>query len=182
MKRLPAISLALLSVLGTSLMAAEGGSEVAIRLKSSKLDLLQGIAQAEKTQGKAISAKFEMKDGVLMLSIYTARAGLGTDPEHNVLVELIGDATIPSWAPKTEVFADAEHLKRSAMHLTLVQSSKLSLTDAIRRAASATGGQVYSAIPAIRAGVPVYDVTAAVTGGTPRHVLIDASSGAVLEK
>lgn len=181
MRHLTALSMTLLLISAAPLMAADGGAEVAMRLAGSKLDLLQGIAQSEKTQGKAISAKFEMKAGVLMLSVYTAKAGLGTDPEHNVLVELIGDATKPSWMPEVEVFADPEHLKRSAMHLTLVQTAKLSLTDAIRRAASATGGQVYSAIPVVHTGAPAYDVVAAVAGGKSRHVIIDAASGAVRE-
>ena len=63
------------------------------QLKGSKLTLAQGIAQAEKDSGPAISAKFELDEGHLSLSVYTAKAGLDKDAEHNVLMELSGDPT-----------------------------------------------------------------------------------------
>jgi hypothetical protein len=157
--------------------AAGSGDEVVARLNASKHTLLQGIAQAEKAHGKAISAKFEMKGETLMLSVYTARAGLGNDAEHNELIELLGDASQANWTPAIEVFADAEHLKRSAMHLTLVQTSRLSLVDAVRKTESATRGKVYSAIPSIRAGVPVYDIALTMPDGKSRQMSIDGSSG-----
>jgi uncharacterized membrane protein YkoI len=158
-------------------LAAGGGDEVAARLNYSKHTLLQGIAQSEKAHGKAISAKFEMKGETLMLSVYTAKAGLEKDAEHNELIELIGDASQASWSPEIEVFADAEHLKRSAMQLTLVQTSKLSLVDAVKKAESATQGKVYSAIPSVRAGAPVYDVAVAMPDGKSKHLSVDGNTG-----
>jgi uncharacterized membrane protein YkoI len=172
--------IALLAV-NVSAIAAEGGGEVANRLGYSKHTLLQGISQSEKAHGKAISAKFEMKGQSLMLSVYTARQGLPKDAEHNELLELIGSAEQSPWSPEVEVFEDKEHLKRSAMQLTLVQASKLSLVDAVNKAAAATQGQVYSVIPALRDGVPVYDVRVAVKGGLDKHMSIDGNTGAVRE-
>src|SRR5829696_4227274 len=104
------------------------------KLAASRHTLVDGIRQAEKTEGPAISAKFEMKGDQLMLSVYTAKQGRDKDAEHNTLMELIGSASDATWTPETEVFADKEHIARSAMHLTLMQMSRLSLTDAIKKA------------------------------------------------
>ena len=175
------LTLVALLAVHVSAIAAEGGAEVANRLAYSKHTLLQGISQSEKAHGKAISAKFEIKGQSLMLSVYTARESLAKDAEHNELLELIGSAEQASWTPEVEVFEDKEHLKRSAMQLTLVQASKLSLIDALNKAASATQGQVYSVIPAVRDGVPVYDVRVALKGGSTKHVSIDGNTGAVRE-
>src|SRR5262249_32657396 len=58
-------------------------------LPSSKHKLSEGIKQAaSKAPEAAISAKFELEEGKLSLSVYTAEKGLDTDAEHNVLKEL----------------------------------------------------------------------------------------------
>jgi uncharacterized membrane protein YkoI len=176
LKRLGLV-LVLASFTATPLFAAEGGAELLGRLKESKHSLLKGIAQSEEAHGKAISAKFEMKDNTLVLSVYTAGKGLDKDAEHNEMIELIGDATQARWSPEKEVFEDAEHLKRSAMQLTLVQSSKLSLVDAVKKAESATQGKVYSAIPAVHSGVPVYDILVVTSDGKSKHLSIDGNTG-----
>src|SRR5215207_8657831 len=115
------LALALTILFGTPVGSAgvlarrqEGESGVLLgRLKDSKISLADGIRQAEKTYGRAVSAKFEMKGDKLVLSVYTAKAGLFEDAEHNVLMEVIGDATRPQWTPKTEVFEDRPHIARS---------------------------------------------------------------------
>src|SRR6266436_5170362 len=104
------------------------------KLKDSKISLLEGIAQAEKTSGPVTSAKFEMDGDSLSLSIYTAPQGLNTPAETNELSELSGDPTASAFAPKTEVFADKEHIARASVHLTLMQLSRLTLTQIIREA------------------------------------------------
>src|SRR5215216_1267516 len=75
------------------LFAAEEDSALLGKLKDSKHSLVDGIKQSEKENGVAISAKFEMKGETLMLSVYTAKAGLDKDSEHNALIELQGDAS-----------------------------------------------------------------------------------------
>jgi uncharacterized membrane protein YkoI len=146
------------------------------RLKDSKHSLADGIKQSEKENGVAISAKFEMKGDTLMLSVYTAKQGLDKDAEHNALIELQGDASTSSWKPEIEVFEDKKHLTRAAMQLTLVQMSKLTLTEAIKKAESAQPGTVYSAIPSVKSGNAVYDVLVAVDGKTV-HVTVDGKTG-----
>src|SRR5829696_1949895 len=112
-------------------------------LKESKISLADGIRQAEKAYGPAISAKFEMKGDKLVLSVYTAKEGLSKDSEHNVLMELIGDATKAEWEPETEVFEDKPHIARSAMHLTVLQLTKLTLEDIVKKASAKQRGTVY---------------------------------------
>lgn len=148
------------------------------RLKDSKHTLAAGIAQSEKENGVAISAKFEMKGDTLMLSVYTAKAGLGKDAEHNALIELQGDAATAEWKPETEVFEDKKHLTRSAMQLTLVQLSKLTLADVIKKAEAAQPGMVYSVIPSVKDGSPVFDVLVATAEGKSVHLSVDGKTGA----
>src|SRR5215210_6453869 len=116
---------------GSAFAAEDAAGALLPRLKESKHTLAEGITQAEKENGVAISAKFEVEDGKLWLSVYTAKAGLDKDAEHNALIELKGDATMKPWKPETEVFEDKKHLTRAAMQLSLVQLGKLSLTKAI---------------------------------------------------
>ena len=68
-------------------------SDLLKRLGEAKLSLGQGIAQIAYEHGPAISGKFEIKKGILKLSVYTVRDGLKIGAEKNPLLELIGDAT-----------------------------------------------------------------------------------------
>ena len=169
-----------LTLTGGFLRAAEQDDAVLLgRLKDSKLSLAAGIAQSEKENGVAISAKFEMEGEAVNLSVYTAKAGLAQDSEHNVLIELAGDSAKSPWKPEAEVFEDKKHLTRSAMQLTLVQLSKLSLVDAIKKAEAAQPGRVYSITPAVKAGDPVFNVKVATAAGKSVEVVVNGKTGAV---
>jgi hypothetical protein len=145
-------------------------------LPSAKVDLAQGIAQAERRGARAISAKFELEAGKLALSVYTAKTGISADAEHNVLAELSGDPSLAEWQPKEEIFADAKHLTRAAYHLTLVQRSGMSLSAVIAKALAMQPGQVYSIEPAIHERSPIFHVLVATPGGG--HLEVDVESGA----
>jgi len=163
---------------GVSLLAAEGGDDALLaKLKDSKFSLADGIAQSEKENGVAISAKFEMEGEKLSLSVYTAKAGLGKHAEHNALIELSGDPTQSTWKTDTEVFEDKKHLTRSAMQLTLVQLSKLTLAEAIKKAEAAQPGTVYSITPAVKDGNPVFHVKVANAEGKSVNVVVDGKTG-----
>src|SRR5829696_461418 len=166
----------LVALAASAVLAAEDDGALLGRLKDSKHSLADGIKQSEKENGVGISAKFEMKGDTLMLSVYTAKAGLDKDSEHNALIELQGDAAKSTWTPEIEVFEDKKHLTRSAMQLTLVQLSKLSLTDAIKKAEATQPGTVYSVIPSVKGGNAVYDVLVAADGKTV-HVTVDGKTG-----
>lgn len=157
-------------------VAAGDDAAVLAKLKTSKHTLAEGVQAAQKENGVAISAKIEFEDGKLWLSVYTAKAGLDKDPEHNVLMELKGDATTAKWEPKVEVFEDKKHLARSAMQLTATQTSPLTLEEVIKKAAAQKKGTVYSVIPAVREGKTVFDVLVATPGGKSEHLTIDEST------
>jgi len=145
-------------------------------LPSAQVDLETGIAQAEREGARAISAKFEIDDGHLSLSVYTAKKGIAEDAEHNVLAELTGDPTGPAWQPTEEIFADTKHLTRAAYHLTLVQRSQMTLAAVIAKALAKAPGQVYSVEPGIHDRSPIFHVLIATVGGG--HVKVDVESGA----
>ena len=169
---------------GTSPAAAEhdeskpGSNDSALvaLLPSSKIGLAEGIALAERKGGTAISAKFELEDGKLSLSVYTAKSGLDADAEHNVLAELSGDPTQSEWQVKEQVFSDIKHITRASYHLTLVQRSRMNLAAVIAKAIAKQPGQVYSVEPAIHERSPIFHVGIATAGGG--HVNVDVESGA----
>lgn len=168
----------------TDLAAQYKGEEARIllsRLKDSKHSLSDGIGQAEKAHGIAISAKFEMKGDRLMLSVYTAKDGRQKDAEHNTLMELIGDATTPQWKPEIEVFEDKAHIARSAMHLTLMQVTGLTLDDVVRKAAAGQAGTVYSAIPAVRNGKPACEVLVTTPDSKSISLVFDLQTGSMIK-
>src|SRR5438128_3791201 len=96
-------------------------------LAKSKLTLSEGMRQATKGAAVPISAKFELEDGKLSLSVYTAEKGLSVIPEKNVLQELSGSPVAEKWAPSVEVFKDVPHVSRSSQQLTLMALGKASL-------------------------------------------------------
>jgi len=175
------LTAALLAVVSSFPAVAAGDDQstqaLIARLKESKISLVDGIRQSEKQYGLAISAKFELEDGALNLSVYNAKEGRSKDAEHNVLTEAAGDSSKNPWTPKLEVFEDKKHLTRSSMHLTLVQTSKLGLTDAVKKVASR--GTVYSITPAIVGNAAVYEVLVATPDGKSTKFAVDARTGNV---
>lgn len=175
------LTVALLAVVSSFPVIAAGDDQstqaLIAKLKESKITLVDGIRQSEKQYGLAISAKFELEDGALNLSVYNAKEGRSKDAEHNVLTEAAGDASKTPWTPKLEVFEDKKHLTRSSMQLTLVQTSKLGLTDAVKKVADR--GTVYSITPAIVGNGPVYRVLVATPDGKSTKYAVDARTGNV---
>lgn len=160
------------SLLFASLSQAAGSTdtETVRRIAQSKHTLVQGIRQAAKTQGAPISAKFEFEDGKFWLSVYTAKAGIEADAEHNTLIELKGEPNAAAWNPNVEVFEDKKHLTRSAMQLTLLQQSKLDLAAVVEKAAANEKGVPYSAIPAFKNGKGIVVVKFATPDGTSHSI------------
>ncbi|MBI1852259.1 MAG: hypothetical protein HYR85_18105 [Planctomycetes bacterium] len=156
-------------ILGGAVLRAaamgEGDDQNAALLKvlsKSKLTLAQGIQQAaSKSPDVAVSAKFELDNGKLSLSVYTAEKGLGGDAEHNVLEELAGSPEAEKWAPETEVFKDVEHVARSAQQLTLMSLSPLSLIDVLKKAEKDQSGTIYAITPVLRDRKPQFVVLVA---------------------
>ena len=147
---------------------AEGDSKelqaVAQALIKSKLSLLEGIRQVSHGSAAAISAKFELEDGKMSLSIYTAEKGLAVSAEDNVLQELSGNPEEDKWTPKTEVFKDVPHAARAAEQLALMSLSRKSLSAIIDDVQKTHPGTVFSITPAIKNHKPVAVVLIAQKG------------------
>src|SRR5262245_66479545 len=77
-----------------------------------------------------------MKDGKLMLSIYTSAKGFYTAAEDNSFNEYIGDATKTTWDPEKEVFADLKHIARSAQYHALLSMTKTSIPAIVQKASA----------------------------------------------
>jgi hypothetical protein len=114
---------------------------------------LRKLANSHK-YGGFTEAKFELDDnGTLSLSIYPVKEALDVDAERQTFFELAGDPTLTTFAPTESTFAvpDEEHLTRAARDLTIVQTARMSLLDAVTKAESKfSGGFVYWAIPTVR--------------------------------
>jgi len=137
-------------------------------LPQSKLTLLDGVRQSAKGSAVPISAKFELEDGKLSLSVYTAEKGLSVIPEKNVLQELSGSPTENKWEPKVEVFKDVPHVARSSQQLTLMALGKASLVQIIERVEKSQSGTVFSVTPVIRNHKPMAEVLVADKGKVSR--------------
>ena len=157
-----ALMMALLAAIAASPTAsAEDPKEtqaLLAALPQSKLTLLDGVRQATKGGAVPISAKFELEDGKLSLSVYTAEKGLSVIPEKNVLDELSGSPEQGKWEPKVEVFKDVPHVARSSQQLTLMALGKTSLVQIIERVEKSQSGTVFSVTPVIRNHKPVAEV------------------------
>ena len=157
------------SILGLQARAAEEGDndygELLKALPKSKHTLAQGIQQAAaKSPEVSISAKFELEDGKLSLSVYTAEKGLGTDAEHNVLKELAGSPEANKWDPEVEVFKDVPHVSRASQQLTLMSLTTHSLLEIIKQAEKDQPGTVFSITPVLHVRKAQFEVLVASQG------------------
>lgn len=146
-------------------------------LKTSKLSLVQGIAEGAKI-GPVIEAKFEVgDDGKLSLSVFPTSQPLTVDAERQVFKELSGDPTTASFTGGTETFADQEHLTRSARDLTLIQLSKKTLVQALSEVPS-NAGFPFWAIPTMRHGRAGFGVYTA-QGKSRQYRFVDGGGSSV---
>ncbi len=148
--RSPVRVVALVVALSVSARSPAGDEALLKALPASKHTLAEGIQQLSKGSEAAISAKFEVEDGKLSLSVYTAGKGLGVPAEKNVLQEYAGSPEAAAWKPDVEVFKDVEHVARSSEQLTLMSLGSTSLADVAKKAEKDHPGTVYSVTPVIR--------------------------------
>jgi hypothetical protein len=154
--------------------ADEGPAELLKALGGAKHTLLQGIAQVAKGSEVPTEAKYEMDKGKLMMTVYTSSKGFDTAAEDNGFNEYGGDATAASWAPSKEVFADLEHIARSAQYHTLLSMTKVTIPAIIQKASPQ--GTVFSVKEKVRNGKPVFEVMTA-QGGTAKTTYYDLVTG-----
>jgi hypothetical protein len=137
--------------------------ELAAALGSAKVSLAQGLAAAAK-HGKPISAKFEVEDGKLQLSVYVAKG--------KTFSEVIVDHVTGKVA-KSQAITGGDDLKHGAEQAGAMSSAKVSLQEATSRAVKANAGYTAaSVVPVIKDGRPTADV--ALMKGEERRVATES--------
>ena len=116
----------------------------------AKVTLQQGLTAAAQ-QGRPISAKFEVEDGKLQLSVYTAKDGKFS--------EVIVDHTSGNIA-KTESITEGEDLAEAKSQSAAMEKAKIDLKAAVDKSVAATSGsRAVSVTPDLRDGRAVASVT-----------------------
>ena len=143
-----------IGLLGAAIVPAwaEGGAEAALAAAMKNATAtLQGGLKASEPQGTPISAKFELEDGKLQLSIYTMKG--------NDFMEVVADPKTGAIA-KAEKITDADDLKAAALQKAAMAKAKLPLLTAAETAVKANAGaQAVSIFPELKNGQATAEVT-----------------------
>lgn len=160
--------------LATDRRTPELGADLSI-LKNAKLRMGEALNQFKDTYGCPIEAKYELaENGKLSLSVYPVK-DVDLDAERNRFSELSGDPTVTPFVAKVEAFHvnDVEHLTRSARDLTLVQSAKTTLREAVLAVEAANpNGLVYWAVPTTRERSAGYGIYVLDASGRSRYFFV----------
>ena len=125
-------------------------AELATALKDAKATLEEGLKISER-EGKPISAKFEVEDGKLQLSVYTLK---GNDFSEVVADPQTGAIT------KAEKITDKEDLEAAAKQKDAMEKAKVTLLAATEKAVKANAGfRAVSIFPTMEGGHPTASVT-----------------------
>ena len=131
---------------------SDGKSPAALAkaLPQARVSLEQGLKASAKS-GRPISAKYEIEDGALQLSVYTAKGNEFTE----VIVNHQSGAI-----KKAEKISDSDDLANAKKQNTAMGKAKVPLDRAVDKAVKANSG--YRAVkiePTLKGGKPVADVT-----------------------
>lgn len=128
---------------------AKEKSDLAASLKDAKVSLERGIA-ACKTKGTPISAKYEVEDGKLQLSVYTAKG--------DSFSEVIVDHKTGKLA-QAEPITSGDDLTAAKSQNEAMSKAKTSLQAAVSKAVKANKGyKAVSATPTLKDGHPTADI------------------------
>jgi hypothetical protein len=123
---------------------------LAAALKDGKVSLGDGLKVSER-EGKPVSAKFELDEGKLQLSVYTMKA--------DGFAEVVIDPKTGAIA-KAEKITDAEDLEAATEQKAAMDKATTSLAAATQKALTANAGyQAVGITPEIREGHPTADIT-----------------------
>jgi hypothetical protein len=119
-------------------------------LPEASVSLEQGLKAGER-EGKPISGKYEIEDGALQLSVYTAK---GNQFEEVIVDHKSGAIT------KAEPITEGGDLKDAQAQGQAMAQAKRPLDQAVEEAAKANGGfRPVRVIPSLKGGHPVAEVT-----------------------
>jgi len=129
---------------------AEEKSDLAANMKDAKVSLERGIA-ASKAEGMPISAKYEVENGKLQLSVYSAKG--------DAFSEVIVDHKTGKVA-KSEPITGGEDVTAAKSQNEAMSKAKTSLQAAVSKAVKANKGyKAVSATPSLKDGHPTADIT-----------------------
>src|SRR5689334_5296055 len=130
---------------------AKEHDELSRAMLGAKVPLERGVSTASAKEGKPISAKYEVEDGKLQLSVYTMKG--------NNFSEVIVDHKTGKIA-KSEPITQGDDLTHAKDQSTAMAKAKRSLGAAASEAVKQNKGyRVVSVFPAMKDGHPVADVT-----------------------
>src|SRR5262245_20996517 len=137
---------------------AEGGDDAALAAAMKNATAtLQGGLKASEAQGTPISAKFEIEEGKLQLSVYTMKG--------NDFMEIVADPNTGAVA-KAEKITEADDLKEATEQKAAMAKAKVPLLTAAETAVKANAGsRAVSIVPELKGGQAVAEVT--LLQGTP---------------
>jgi len=128
---------------------AEEKGDLAGSMKEAKVSLERGIA-ASKSSGTPISAKYELEDGQLQLSVYTAKG--------DSFSEVIVDHKTGKVSKSTPI-TGGDDLTAAKSQSEAIGSAKTTLEAAVAKAVKANKGyRAVSATPSVKGGRPVAEI------------------------
>jgi uncharacterized membrane protein YkoI len=128
----------------------EEKSDLAGHMSEAKVPLERGI-NTSKAKGTPISAKYEVEEGKLQLSVYTSKG--------DSFAEVIVDHKTGKVA-KAEPITGGDDLTAAKSQNEAISKAKTSLDKAVSKAVNANKGyKAVSAMPSVRDGRPVVEIT-----------------------
>jgi hypothetical protein len=130
---------------------AEGDPAALATAMKDATATLQGGLKASEPEGTPISAKFEIDDGKLQLSVYTMKG--------NDFMEVVADPKTGTIA-KAEKITDADDLKAASSQKAAMAKAKVPLLTAAETAVKANAGsRALSIFPELKNGQATAEVT-----------------------
>ena len=119
-------------------------------LDTSKINLQQGLAASEQ-QGRPISAKFEVDEGKLQLSVYTVKEG----KFFEVLIDYTNGKVM-----KAEPITEGDDLAAATLQSAAMTDAKITLKEAVDKTItqSAKNIRAVRAVPSLKDGHPVASI------------------------
>ena len=147
----PVAAIIFSTAVGAAALAEESNPAALAAAMQSATATLQAGLRASEAQGTPISAKFEIEDGKLQLSVYTMK---GDD-----FMEVVADPKTGAIA-KAEKITDADDLKEATEQKAAMARARVPLLTATDRAVSANAGsRAVSIVPELRNGQATAEVT-----------------------
>ena len=149
--KLVVAAIGLWSAVGATARAEESNPAALAAAMKNATATLQGGLRASEAQGTPISAKFEIEEGKLQLSVYTMKG--------NDFMEVVADPNTGAVA-KAEKITEADDLKEATEQKAAMAKAKVPLLTSAETAVKANAGsRAVSIVPELKGGQAVAEVT-----------------------